>query len=748
MKEAISKKCVPAADKNGTGGNTLSVAQALTLALDYFQAGKMPESERTCRQVLTAVPDNAEACHLLGLIAREVGQSDLAIQWLNKAITLRPGVPDMYNNLGTVFLGLGQLAAAEECFSKATALQPDFVEALYNRGIAVKERGDLDAAARIFRQAIALRPDYVDAHHNLGVVLMEQGELEAAMGCWRQVLVVRPDYAEAYNNLGAVLKKQGLLAEAMDSWCKALELKPDCADACNNLGVAHREKDQLAEAVAYLRRAISLQPQFVEAYNNLGVALKANGEAAEAIACFRRAISLQPDYAEAYSNLGMVLKEQQEPAEAMKCWRQAIALRPDFAEVYNSLGAVLYEQGHLEEAMDHYRKSLALNPDNAEVHNNLGGGYLDLGQVPEAMACFRRALSLEPDYAIAHRHLSIAKKHSGYDDDLRSMEALYLADNVGDEQKIHLAFGLGKAFEEIGDYQKSFNYLQEGNRLHRRGHPFSVPAQRDFFDRIKRVFSAEFLASQAEKGGGHPDTSVIFIVGMPRSGTTLVEQILASHPDVHGSGELTALSDIAHSLRADKTGSKFPESVLELAGSDYALEGQRYIESVKCRVSDWIRVTDKMPYNFQLIGLIRLLLPKARVIHCVRNPLDNGLSIFKNYFHGAHLFAYDLSEIGAYYRLYQEMMHHWREVLPGGIYDVQYEELVANQERETRGLLDHLGLSWHEACLSFYETKRRVATASAMQVRRPIYRDSLKLSERYGELLKPLREALQGDGGL
>jgi len=744
MTKSTPKNSGQASDENGS--KTLTISQALALALDYFQAGKMPESERVCRQVLAVAPDNAEACHLLGLIAKEVGKHELAIQWLNKAITLKPGVADMHNNLGAVFLELGQLATAEECFRKAIALHPDYAEAHYNLGIAAKESGELDLAVRIFRFAISLKPDYLNAYHNLGMALMEKGELEAAMGCWRQALAVRPDYAEAYNNLGAALKNKGLRDEAMDSWRKALELKPDYAAACCNLGVAHREKGELDEAELCLRRAIALQPQFVEAYNNLGVTIKAKGEWAEAIACFRSAISLKPDYAEAYSNLGLVFKEQRDQAEAMACWRKAVALRPDFAEVYNSIGALLYEQGHLEEAMENYRKALELNPDHAEMHNNLGGGYLDLGQIPEAIACFQRALSLEPDYALAHRHLSIARNHSGYDDDIRSMEALYLADNVGDEQKIHLAFGLGKALEEIGEYPKAFKYLQEGNRLQRSNYAFSVSAQQDFFDRVKRIFSAEFLARQAEQGCGHPDGSVIFIVGMPRSGTTLVEQILASHPDVHGAGELTALSDIAHSLLAGKAGSKFPESVLELAGPEYALAGQRYLESVKQRVPDWVRVTDKMPYNFLLIGLIRVILPNARVIHCMRNPIDNGLSIFKNYFHGEHLYAYDLSEIGAYYRLYREMMEHWREVLPGVIYDIQYEELVANQEGETRGLLKHLGLSWDDACLSFYKTKRRVATASAMQVRRPIYRDSLKLSERYGELLDPLREALTGDG--
>lgn len=707
-KEARGGECSEKPEKSDSG--TMSISEAVGLALEHHQAGNLSQAEELYRQVLAADPDNPNANHLLGVIAHEEGQHDIAVLLIQKAIQS----------------------------------DPNFAEAYYNLGNALKESGRLDEAIAVYRKAIELNPDIAEVHNNLGSALQKKGLLDEAIAGYGKAVSIKPDFAEAHYNLGIALQETGPLDEAIASYRKALSIRPDYAKAHNNLGNALQEADLLDEAIASYGKALSIKPDFAEAFCNFGNVLKKTGQLDEAIGNYRKALSIKPDFANAHYNLGHALKETGRLDEAISNYRKAVSIKPNYAEVYNDLAIALQATGRLDEAIASCRKAVSIKPDYAEAHNNLGNVLQESGLLDEGIANYRKAVSIKPDYADAHRHLSFTVKHTDYDNDIAIMEVLYARKDITDEQRMHLGFAIGKAFEDLKEYDKSFGFTAEANRLKRATFEYSISEDQDFIGRIKEVFTLDFFSGH--RGLGNPDEAPIFILGMPRSGTTLVEQILASHPLVFGAGELNHLSNLTRDLCAKRTTGEFPECVRDMDKDVFKKVGSDYVDRIRRHSKEAKYITDKMPHHFLYVGLIKAILPNAKVIHCMRNPMDNCLSIFKNYFSGAgaHKYAYDMSELGRYYNLYLELMEHWRSTLPDFMFEIRYEELVSNQERETRRLLEFCGLPWEEACLSFHKTKRKVATGSSSQVRRPMYKDSVQLWKRYERQLEPLGKAIYG----
>ena len=366
----------------------------------------------------------------------------------------------------------------------------------------------------------------------------------------------------------------------------------------------------------------------------------------------------------------------------------------------------------------------------------------DFGEIDKAFISYRKAIEIDPEHAEVYRSLSKNKKFVDYDDDIRSMESLYASAKLSEQQKMHLAFGLGKAYEDLGEYEKSMEFIMQAAHLKRAAIDYSISEAEDLFSNIKSIFSPGFFSDR--KGVGNSDQTPIFILGMLRSGTSLVEQILASHPDVYGAGELSNLSNLIRKLGPTISSREILASIGDLDPAALEGLGKQYIAGIRNHSEDATYITDKMPHNFQYIGLIKAILPNAKIIHCTRDPMDNCLSVFKNYFNTKHYYSYDLTELGQYFNLYLELMEYWRNTLPGFIYDQSYERLVADQENQTRKLLDYCHLPWDDACLEFYKTRRKVRTASNAQVRRPIYKDSVKLWKRYEKQLQPLRLAIYG----
>ncbi|MHB0925792.1 MAG: tetratricopeptide repeat protein [Gallionellaceae bacterium] len=672
-----------------------------------FNAGHHAELESRMHSLLERYPDSGFAWKLLGVTLQMQGKDSLP------------------------------------ALRKATELLPDDADAHYNQGNTLMGLGRLDEAETSYRRALQIRPDDVDAHYNLGNTLRSLGRLGEAESSYRRALQIRPDFAEVHGNLGNVMLEQGRLDEAEADYRRALQAKPGYVVAHYNLGNILHELGRLDEAEASYRRALQIRPDFAEAHCNLGKALHDHGHLPEAEASYRRALQINPNYAEVHSNLGNTLHDLDCLPEAEASYRRALQIRPDYAEVHSNLGNTLRDLGRQDEAEASYRKALQINPDYAEAHCNLGNILLELGRMDEAETSLCRALEIKPDFVKARLSLALARKVKADDENLAALIAVEEAARCGttplpDEEAMFMHFALGKSYDDIGDYDKAFPHFIEGCKLKRATFKHDPSKTVQFFTDLMRNFDA--AAIDRLRGGGDPSCFPIFILGMPRSGTTLTEQIIASHPEVHGAGELRDLSTITW---CSIDGVTFPDSVRLLDQARLTAWGAEYIGGLQRLAPDARRITDKMPENFFAVGLIHLMLPNAKIIHVNRNPVDTCLSCFTKLFDHKHEHTYELAELGRYYADYTRLMEHWRKVLPAGAFlDVRYEDIVADQEAQSRRLIEYCGLEWSDACLDFHKNKRAVRTASVTQVRQPIYKSSVERWRPYEKFLGPLFDAL------
>lgn len=517
-----------------------------------------------------------------------------------------------------------------------------------------------------------------------------------------------------------------------------------------NEALQHHGAGRLSEAEHGYHEALKIDPDHAGAIHLLGVIAHQTGKNDVAVDLINKAIRLKPDYTEAYCNLGLALRELKRLDEAVDSYDKALTLKPDAAEIHFNRGITLRDQGKLDDAAAGLQRSIDQNNNNPSVHFSLGLTLKERGHLDAAITSLRTAIRLKPDFGEAHRHLAVIKTHDHHDDDIRAMEDAYGKPGLADAQKLQLAFGLGKAFDDLHQYDRAFDYFATGNAIRRQAFNYSTADSRRTIDTRKSVFGPARFEKHAD--AGHQDEAPIFIVGMPRSGTTLVEQILASHPQVYGAGELNTLQQLVSGTFSSKDPDAFTHTVDNADNNTFTQLGSTYLSAIRairnCS-SDARFIVDKMPDNYLNIGIIKLALPGAKIIHCRRNPLDNGLSLFKSYFPvNAHFYAYDLAEIGRHYTLYNDLTEHWHHVLPGCVFDVSYEDMVRDQEAQTRALLDYCHLPWDEACLQFHKTDRAVQTASAVQVRQPLYDSSIQSWKAYEPHLAPLIEALAQKPGI
>lgn len=558
-------------------------------------------------------------------------------------------------------------------------------------------------------------------------------QFDQAEDFYRKIIAIVPDWAEAQSNLASSLHEQDKLKEAEERYEKALDLKPGFAEIHYNLANLLKEQDRLYEAQARYEKAIALKPEYAEAHNNLGITLQLQNQRDQAIVHYERALVLKPDYAEAHNNLGTVLTEKREFRKAAIHHEKALALKPDYAEAHNNLGITLQQQQQLHQAVVHYQQAIALKPDYAKTYNNLGTAFKEQGKLDEAKAQYEKALALKPDFAEAHYNRAELTTFRSGDANLTALQALADGnDKLPESKRVHIHFALAKALDDLGNYDRAFEQMLAGNALKRAGIDYDESRILEFFGRIRDVFTPDLFARF--QGAGDPSRVPIFVLGMPRSGSTLIEQILASHPDVHGAGELDNLNLVATSDAVP-----YPACISKLDLDGPRRLGQAYLANLPELPRGKTRLTDKSPLNFLHVGLIHLILPNARIIHTVRDPVDNCISCFSKLFTFDMHFSYSLEELGRYYRHYSELMMHWRRALsPHAMLDVSYEDVVDNLEEQSRRLLDYCGLAWDDRCLSFHKTDRLVTTASAVQVRQPLFRSSLHRRQHYQDHLQPL----------
>ncbi|GAA0566480.1 tetratricopeptide repeat-containing sulfotransferase family protein [Rhizomicrobium electricum] len=472
------------------------------------------------------------------------------------------------------------------------------------------------------------------------------------------------------------------------------------------------------------------------------VALHMQGRTAEAEAAYLGVLNTHPDHGNALHGLSVLYVQTGRTEAAVGCLRRAVAATPNDPVLWCGLGEVLGAlQGH-DEAAQCFARATQLAPDFALAHFNRGTALFYLGCAAEAADAFSRAVALEPqDPAFRRALLGIEKVQPG-NVHLKALEAM-AQDGLSPSERIALHFALAKAYDDLGDYARAFAELARGNAEKRRFSRYSIATDLARFEAIAATFSADFLSSHA--GLGTSSDVPVFVIGMPRSGTSLVEQILASHPDVFGAGERDILPSF---INAGRVGREFPAGVGALEDSAWTRLGEDYVRTLRALAPDVARITDKLPLNFHLVGLIRIAMPNARIVHVRRDPLDTCFSCFSTLFDDDLDFSCDLADLARYYHGYHRLMDHWRAVLPAGVMlEVQYERLVADIDAEARRLIDFCGLDWNERCLKFYETRRPVQTASALQVRQPLYTSSVGRAARYAPWLEPLRRRLEAQEG-
>jgi tetratricopeptide (TPR) repeat protein len=456
----------------------------------------------------------------------------------------------------------------------------------------------------------------------------------------------------------------------------------------------------------------------------------------EAAAEYRKALEISPNHIDTCQLLGMLLHKRGENELAEPLLAKVAKVQTRRADLQAAYGAVLSAIGDHERSIQYYRKALELDPDYLVAQFNFSQEAVYLGETQTAIAGFKRVLELQPLSAPAYQQLARLCKFTEYNDDVRIMEQLY--EQLDETDRTLLAFGLSNVYKKLGDDRQSFAYLLEGNRLQRKTIDYARTRTDATFSEIRQAFTPEMLAREA--GPVDSDLMPIFIIGMPRSGTSLAEQILASHSEVHGCGELTNMNRLYH--KAFDAKSHLATQVANLSGDRRRELARHYLNEIAAMAKDKRYATDKMPHNFLQVGFIKLLFPNVRIIHCERDPLDTCLSLFSNLFTGSHPYAYNLEELGHYYLHYQQLMAYWYEVLPDRIYTLNYERVVADTEAEVRKLLAFCGLPFEEACLSFHENKRAVVTVSSTQVRQPIYTSSVEGWRRFEQELAPLRAIL------
>jgi tetratricopeptide (TPR) repeat protein len=718
---------------------SISAQELLRLGLTHHKAGHLTDAEACYRQVLAIQPDHPRPHHLLGLVAHQAGRHGGAAELIRQAIRLDGGNASYFSDLGAVLKQQGKLDEAVVALRQAIRIKPDLAEAHCNLGAALRDQGKLDEAIAACGQAIRIRPDYAEGHSNLAVLLFDQGKLKEAVAAFSHAVRIEPANAVSHFNLGFALRAQGKLDEAVAACREAIRIRPDYAEAHSSLGALLCDQGRLDEAIAACRQAIRIRPGYAEAHSNLGIALYAQRKLDEAVAAHRHAICIAPANAEAHSNLGIALSAQGKLDDAVAAHRQAVRIKPDYAEGHSNLGRALHDQNRVEEAVGAFRQAIALKPDFANAYNNLGLALRALGRLSEGRTALEEAVRLAPDNASYERNLSEIARFVMGDSRLASLEQwAQESAALPPGERIEMHFALAKAYEDLGRHEEAFRHWLDGNALKRRQIAYDEAATLEALDRTREIFTSELF--ETRQNVGQRSSVPVFIVGMMRSGTTLVEQILASHPQVFGAGELTCLTRAMKGIQTTFGGSaSFPELVPGMTDADFRGLGTRYLAEIERLAPAATHITDKMPGNFVFAGLIHLALPNATIIHTIRDPVDTCLSCFSKLFAAEQNHTYDLRELGRYYRHYQALMAHWHTVLPAGrILDVRYEDVVADLEGQARRIVAHCGLDWDPRCLAFHQTERPVRTASATQVRQPIYGSSVGRWRVHEPFLGPL----------
>lgn len=689
----------------------MSEKDAITIAGKLYSRGRYGQVINVCRQVISANPSVADAHGILGVALAAAGKDDAGIESVRRAIKLNPRAANYHSNLGELLRKKGEHEDAAKSLSRAIELDPGNAQAYNNLGIVHFETRDYDSSVSAYRKAIELNPVFPEAYNNLGNALRKVGLIDEAADAYQHALGLREIYPEAYNNLGTLLREQHKPEQAEHALKKAITQNPRYVEAYNNLAAIYHSENKDVEALRQLTEALKIDEKNSRSLLlTARIQLRRNNHAAAEQAC-KYVLAAEPDNSEALTVLGSIKHEQDQYDEALTLLARAVELRPDAPEAHNYYGVCLKSVGRLEEAKEQLLKGLELNGSMYGSYANLND-LIDFAKDPELFHRMEAIMESVPDQRI--------------------------------DSLIPLHYAYAKALDDNKQHEKALEHYVIGGEMKRKQLNYNEAETAKFFDSIKKAFPASVFKKRTFEG--NPDVRPLFIIGMPRSGSTLVEQIISSHDDIYGAGEVKYFSQALHRLRDRFPAlSRYPAMAQEMNVNQHDLLAKDYLAALTKSATGAKRVTDKLLTNYFFVGLLHMLFPNAKFINTRRDPVDTCLSGFTKLFKDDMPHSYDLGELGRYYRQYDALMKHWEKVLPKGVMRVvNYEDVVADTEKEARALIDFIGVDWDDKCLAFHESKRPVKTASVAQVRKPIYKTSVERWKRYGPGLQPLVDAING----
>jgi tetratricopeptide (TPR) repeat protein len=697
-----------------------------------LKQGQLREAETQTHMLLRRYPDHGMLWKILSVALMQQGKDALAA--LRRAAELLPADAEAHRNLGAGLHDRGQLQEALSSLQRSLEIEPH-LQVLLAVGNTLCALGRPGESVPLYERALHSNPRLFEAQNNLGNALQELGECARAVSCYRLAVAINPDDAEIHCNLSNALRRLGQLHEAIACSQRAIELAPGLSLAHNNLGLALAALGRGEAAVASFRRAVELNPRSVEALNSLANVLGELGKPEEALPLLRTAAGLSPQRADVHYYQGNTLHALGQVAESVVCFRRALALQPDYPLAHLALATALRLEGRPAEAESSCRTVLAAQPEHVAALCLLGDLHADRGEFTAAQRLFEQALALDGEFPPAF--CSIAAHRRMRRDDtawLQGAEAL-LSGSLPLQHEIGVRFALGKYHDDLREYDAAFSHYRQANELSKRHEsPYDREQLTQHIDQI--IASCDITRARAADRGASASEAPVFVIGMPRSGTSLTEQILASHPEAEGAGEIRFWDGAFAALATSGFGAGAGEGTCARLAREYLARLGTLSGSVP-------RVIDKMPANFLYAGLIHAVLPRARILHMQRHPLDTCLSIYFQNFFRLHPYACDLDDLVHFYREYVRITNHWRAVLPRTtLLEIPYEALIEDQEYWTRRMLDFIGLPWNPRCLDFHQTERVVITASRWHVRQRINGGSVGRWRNYDSYLDPLRPLL------
>jgi tetratricopeptide (TPR) repeat protein len=635
-----------------------------------------------------------------------------------------------------------QPAAAAAQASEILRVVPNHPVATMLLGAARRALGDVDGALELLEPLAQSQPNAAPVHYYLGLALGAKGQGDQAIGALRRSVALKPESPGTWRALGDYLLAAGDSAAADQAY--ALSIRHSAQDPRLMQAGVHLVDGRLAPAEALLREHLKQHPTDVAAIRMLAEVASRLGRYADAEALLARGLELAPSFAPVRHNLALVLHRQARFADALAEIQRLLEIDPDNPSYQVLQAAILGRLGEFKEAIRAYEEVLAVHPSQAKVWMSYGHALRTAGRQSDSVAAYRRSIGLAPQLGEAWWSLANLKRVRFDDADISAMAKELANSRLTEDERLHFHFAAGKALEDAGRYAESFDHYSRGNAIRRSQVRWDADEITAHVRRFREVFTPELVAARAGAGYDVPDP--IFIVGLPRSGSTLIEQILASHSAVEGTQELPDIDLLARRLSGRRTrtqSSAYPEVLASLEMKDFQALGEEFIQRTRIyRKTAAPLFIDKMPNNVFHIGLIHLILPNAKIIDARRHPLGCGFSCFKQHFARGQHFTYDLAELGQYYRDYVGLTAHVDHVLPGRVHRVFYERMVEDTEAEVRRLLAYCNVPFEDACLRFYENERAVRTASSEQVRTPIYREGLEQWQHFEPWLGPLKNAL------